>query len=140
MKKAAYPAHQPGDGPAPLINLATALRLSDARPLLIAAAQARVQIAAAQLEKAKALWLPDVNVGSAYIEHGGGSQDISTGGLVAQGTNAFYAASDRRTGISRDACSSVRAKWTARATIGRITGRGHRIKSFYLPLIEPRHS
>lgn len=71
------------------INLASALRLSDARPLVIAAAQTRVQIAAAQLERAKALWLPTVNVGSAYITHAGGNQVI-TGGLTTTGTGFLY--------------------------------------------------
>jgi len=70
------------------INLATALRLSDTRPLLIAAAQARVQIAAAQLEKAQVLWLPNVNLGVDYIRHDGGNQE-STGSLIPLGTNFF---------------------------------------------------
>ena len=41
------------------INLATALRLSDARPLIVAAAQARVWVAEAELTRAKVLWIPD---------------------------------------------------------------------------------
>ena len=48
----------PGDLRFP-INLATALRLSDARPLIVAAAQARVWVAEAELTQAKVLWLPD---------------------------------------------------------------------------------
>ena len=39
------------------INLATALRLSDARPLIVAAAQARVWVAEAELTQAKVLWV-----------------------------------------------------------------------------------
>lgn len=77
------------DRPLP-INLATALRLSDARPLLIAAAQARIQIAAAQLEQTRALWLPNVNAGAAYISHGGGNQVIN-GALIDQATGFFQA-------------------------------------------------
>ncbi len=65
---------EPRDRPLP-INLAAALRLSDARPLVVAAAQARIQIAAAQLEKAAVLWLPNVNGGSAYIMHAGGKTE-----------------------------------------------------------------
>ena len=42
------------------INLATALRLSDARPLIVAAAQASVWVAEAQLTRAKVLWVPSV--------------------------------------------------------------------------------
>src|SRR5262249_13560901 len=72
------------------INLATALRLSDARPLMIAAAQAKVQIAAAQLEKAQVLWMPNVNVAVGAIMHAGGTQQVN-GGLVTQGTNFLYA-------------------------------------------------
>ncbi len=45
------------------INLATALRLSDARPLIVAAAQASVWVAEAQLTRAKVLWVPTLNVG-----------------------------------------------------------------------------
>ena len=41
------------------INLATALRLSDARPLIVAAAQASVWVAEAQLTRAKVLWVPN---------------------------------------------------------------------------------
>ena len=41
------------------INLATALRLSDARPLIVAAAQASVWVAEAELTRAKVLWIPD---------------------------------------------------------------------------------
>jgi outer membrane protein TolC len=72
------------------INLATALRLSDARPLVVAAAQARIQIAAAELEKARVLWVPDVNLGGAYIYHAGGNQQLN-GNLITGDTNFFYA-------------------------------------------------
>ncbi len=71
------------------INLATALRLADARPLLIAAAQARVQIAMAQLQKAQVLWLPNINVGVDYLTHGGGIEN-NNGTLTSQGTNQFF--------------------------------------------------
>src|SRR5947209_5893956 len=40
------------------INLATALRLSDARPLVVAAAQARTWVAEAELTRAKVIWIP----------------------------------------------------------------------------------
>jgi outer membrane protein TolC len=77
------------DVPLP-INLATALRLSDARPLVVAAAQARIQIAAAELEKARVLWLPDAAGGSAYILHNGGNQQTN-GSLVDANTAFLYA-------------------------------------------------
>src|SRR5262249_11805804 len=54
------------------INLATALRLSDARPIIVAAAQAGVWAAEADLQKARVLWLPVLNLGFDYIRHDGG--------------------------------------------------------------------
>jgi outer membrane protein TolC len=65
------------------INLATALRLADARPLLIEAAQASVQVAAGQLERAGALWLPSLYAGVDYYRHDGGAQEVMTGDLVS---------------------------------------------------------
>jgi outer membrane protein TolC len=73
------------------INLATALRLSDARPLIVAAAQARVWIAEAELTRAKVLWLPDLNIGFDYIRHDGGGPDFNKGIMTAPSTNFFYA-------------------------------------------------
>src|SRR4051794_33408214 len=49
------------------INLATALRLADARPLIVGAAQASTWVAEAQLQRAKVLWLPQLNLGVDYI-------------------------------------------------------------------------
>ncbi len=68
--------HQETDRALP-INLATALRLADARPLVIAAAQASLQVSAAQLDQAKVLWLPNVYVGASYYNHDGGSEGNS---------------------------------------------------------------
>jgi outer membrane protein TolC len=56
------------------INLATALCLSQARPLVVAAAQASVEQAAAHLQGANALWLPDVSFGAGYSHHEGANQ------------------------------------------------------------------
>ena len=61
------------------INLATALCLSQARPLVIASAQASVEKAAAQLQAANALWLPDVNIGTGYSHHDGANQETNGG-------------------------------------------------------------
>jgi outer membrane protein TolC len=72
------------------INLATALRLSDARPLIVAAAQAKVWVAEAELDQAKVLWLPDFNVGFDYIRHDGGGPDFNKGILTTPSTNFFY--------------------------------------------------
>jgi outer membrane protein TolC len=59
------------------INLATALRLAGARPIVITAAQASVEAAAADLARARALWLPSVYAGAGYYHHDGISQGQS---------------------------------------------------------------
>jgi outer membrane protein TolC len=73
------------------INLATALRLSDARPLIVAMAQASVWVAEADLAKAKVLWIPTLNIGFDYIRHDGGGPDFNRGIMTAPSTNFFYA-------------------------------------------------
>ncbi len=73
------------------INLATALRLSDARPLIVAAAQASVWVAEAQLTRAKVLWVPTLNLGGDYIRHDGGGPDFNKGIMTAPSVNFFYA-------------------------------------------------
>ena len=78
------------DRPLP-INLATALRLSDARPLIVAAAQASAWVAEAQLTRAKVLWVPRLNLGADYIRHDGGGPDFNKGILTAPSVNFFYA-------------------------------------------------
>ena len=98
-------ALEPGPGeaavnisPAPLeptdlqfpINLATALRLSDARPLIVAAAQASVWVAEAELTRAKVLWVPQLNIGGDYIRHDGGGPDFNKGLLTSPSVNFFY--------------------------------------------------
>ncbi len=80
---------QPGECDLALpINLATALRLADARPLVIAAAQASLQVALAQLAAAKVLWLPDVYLGGSYYRHDGGVEGVS-GNQFTNGRNQF---------------------------------------------------
>jgi len=73
------------------INLATALRLSDARPLIVAAAQASVWVAEAQLTRAKVLWIPTMMLGGDYIRHDGGGPDFNKGVMTAPSVNYFYA-------------------------------------------------
>jgi outer membrane protein TolC len=73
------------------INLATALRLSDARPLVVAAAQASVWVAEADLTRAKVLWVPTLNIGFDYIRHDGGGPDFNKGIMTAPSANFFYA-------------------------------------------------
>ncbi len=72
------------------INLATALRLADARPLIVAAAQASVWVAEAELTRAKVLWVPTLNMGFDYIRHDGGGPDFNKGIMTAPSVNFFY--------------------------------------------------
>ena len=72
------------------INLATALYLSNARPLVIAFAQASVEEAAARLQNAKVLWLPDLNVGTNYYRHDGTDQ-ATDGTMIRDDKHAFAA-------------------------------------------------
>jgi outer membrane protein TolC len=71
------------------INLATALRLSDARPLVVAAAQASVWVAEADLTRAKVLWLPTINFAVDYIRHDGGGPDINKGVMTTPASVNF---------------------------------------------------
>ncbi|HEY2882811.1 MAG TPA: TolC family protein [Pirellulales bacterium] len=75
------------DQPLP-INLATAMQLADARPLVIQAAVASELTAFGGLEKANALWLPDVYLGSDYQRHDGG-QIRTTGDVAINDRNQF---------------------------------------------------
>ncbi len=67
---------RPGERPLP-INLATALRLANARPLVIQAAEAGEAVAAAEFNQAKLLWLPNVNFGGSFLGHVGANQGTS---------------------------------------------------------------
>jgi outer membrane protein TolC len=88
---ASLPPAQPLEGNQPLpINLATALRLADARPLMIAAAQASLREALAQLDGAQVLWLPNFYVGASYYRHDGGGVGNS-GTLFTNGRDQFLA-------------------------------------------------
>lgn len=67
----------PGAGGKPYpINLPTALKLGNARGLDIELASRRLQVAAAQLQGAKVLWLPNLLYGTDYYRHDGQIQDI----------------------------------------------------------------
>ncbi|HTU27083.1 MAG TPA: TolC family protein [Pirellulales bacterium] len=95
------PNVRPQEKPLP-INLATALRLASARPLVIAAAQASEEVAVAQLNLAKVLWLPNINLGASYYRHDGVGQgnsgiDYDNGRnqtLVGGGASAVVATTD----------------------------------------------
>ena len=73
------------------INLAAALRLADARPLIVAAAQAGVWVAEAQLTRAKVLWVPSALIGFDYTRHDGGGPDFNKGIMTAPSVNYFMA-------------------------------------------------
>jgi outer membrane protein TolC len=82
------PPLEPGDLRFP-INLAAALRLADARPLVVVAAQSSAWIAEAKLQKAKVLWIPSLNLAGDYIRHDGFGPDLNRGINVPQGENAL---------------------------------------------------
>jgi outer membrane protein TolC len=64
------PAPTPEDKPLP-INLPTALQLANVRPIDIDLASERIRLAAAQLDRARVLWLPTVYLGVDYFRHDG---------------------------------------------------------------------
>jgi outer membrane protein TolC len=70
------------------INLATAMRLADARPLVIQAALASEMTSVGLVEQAQALWLPDLYLGSDYQRHDGG-QERTTGEVAINDRNQF---------------------------------------------------
>jgi outer membrane protein TolC len=97
----APPALEGLDKPLP-INLPTALQLAGARPLDIALASERINIAAAQLERAQVLWLPTIYLGGDYFRHDGQLQDVAgnifgtskSAVMAGAGPSAVFAVSD----------------------------------------------
>src|SRR5581483_10433649 len=71
------------------INLATALRLADARPLIVVAAQASAWVAEAKLQKAATLWLPSFDIAASYMRHDGYGPDFNGGVNIPQGINSL---------------------------------------------------
>src|SRR5262249_30187400 len=71
------------------INLATALRLADARPLIIESARAAIETQAGLYEQARALWLPTVYLGVDYQRHDGGQLDFFNGAQILGARNQF---------------------------------------------------
>jgi hypothetical protein len=86
--KLELPPLEPGDLRFP-INLGTALQLADARPLIVAAAQAGAWVAEARLQKAKVLWVPDFQVGFVYLRNDGYGPDVLNGLNVPSGENIY---------------------------------------------------
>ncbi len=90
-RTARLPGADPDASDRPLpINLATALQLAGARPTIIAAAQASVEVAQAQLSKANVLWLPSLDVGAGYYRHDGATQGQS-GNFYDNSKDQFFA-------------------------------------------------
>lgn len=81
------PPLEPGDVRFP-INLATALRLADARPLIVAAAQASAWVAEAKLQKAATLWIPSFMMDVDYSRHDG-PVDFNLGINYPYGVNSL---------------------------------------------------
>jgi outer membrane protein TolC len=84
------------DRPLP-INLATALRLADARPLVIEAARAAVETEYGLFQQARVLWLPNVYVGADYQRHDGGQEDFLNGQTLLGSRNQFLAGGGAQT-------------------------------------------
>ena len=57
---------------------------------MVAAAQASVWVAEAQLTRARLLWVPTLNIGFDYIRHDGGGPDFNKGIMTASSVNFFY--------------------------------------------------
>lgn len=81
------PPLEPGDLRFP-INLATAVRLADGRPLIVAAAQASAWAAEAKLQKAKVLWVPSFMISTSYLRHDG-PVDFNQGINVPAGVGIY---------------------------------------------------
>jgi outer membrane protein TolC len=88
---------QPAETDRPLpINLATALRLADARPVIIEAARAAVETEYGLYEQARVLWLPSVYLGVDYQRHDGGELNFLTGQTILGPRNQFLAGGGAR--------------------------------------------
>jgi outer membrane protein TolC len=103
MAPARDPLPDAGARPLP-INLPTALRLANVNAVEVTAAAERVRIAAAQLEQARALWLPTVTVGGDYNRHDGRIQN-SDGSVIDVGRGSLMFGAG--TGIGSAAVFSV---------------------------------
>jgi outer membrane protein TolC len=84
------------------INLPTALTLTNANPLDIHLAAERLKAANAALDRAKVLWLPNIDLGVDYFRHDGQIQDVAgfvfntskSSFLVGAGPTAVFSTSD----------------------------------------------
>jgi outer membrane protein TolC len=95
------PAVPAGQKPLP-INLPTALQLANAQAIDIQVASQRIEVAAAQLDRAQKLWLPTIYLGTDYYRHDGQIQETPgnvfgtsrSSLMVGAGPSAVFAVSD----------------------------------------------
>ena len=83
------PPLEPTDAPLP-INLATAMRLGNARPLDVQIAGRQVMAAAAAYDRARLLWVPNLVLGVDYFAHTGLQQNFA-GELPRSNRNTLMA-------------------------------------------------
>jgi outer membrane protein TolC len=84
------------------ITLPTALALTHASPLDVQLAGERLRAAAAQLDRANVLWLPNIALGADYFRHDGQIQDVAgnvfttskSSLLLGAGPNVLFSAGD----------------------------------------------
>jgi outer membrane protein TolC len=116
FKLPATPSAQAQGTPLP-ITLSSALALTGANALDIQIADERVRTASAQLDRAKALWLPNLNLGMDYFRHDGQIQDI-VGSVFTTSRSSFLLGAGPQAVISTsDAVfAPLAARQIARAT------------------------
>ncbi|MFO0804068.1 MAG: TolC family protein [Gemmataceae bacterium] len=86
---ATKPALEPNESPLP-INFATALQLAGARPLDVQIAGRQVEAAAAQYDRARLLWVPNLVLGTDYFAHTGPQQNFA-GEILKSNRDTFMA-------------------------------------------------
>lgn len=98
----ALPTSPAADGKPLPIDLPTALGLADASPIDVRIAGERLKVAAAEYDRAKVAWLPNLGLGVEYYGHAGRIQDIAgkvfptdrQALLVGAGPTAVFATGD----------------------------------------------
>ncbi len=116
FKLPAAPSTEGQGTPLP-ITLSTALCLTGANALDIQIADERVRIAAAQLDRANVLWLPNLNFGVDYFRHDGQIQDIvGTVFTTSRSTFLLGAGPEAQISTSDAVFAPLAAKQVSRAT------------------------
>ncbi len=116
FKLPATPAAQSQGTPLP-ITLSSALTLTGANALDIQIADERVRTASAQLDRAKVLWLPNLNIGADYFRHDGQIQDIVGNVFTTSRSSLLLGAGPQAVVSTADAVfAPLAARQVARAT------------------------